>query len=66
MSLLKEAMEIKTNLESPELLEEGTVQQSLEQLREYEVQLQRITEQAKSYTEYHQCIRSIRTSKRHY
>jgi len=66
MSLLKEAMEIKTNLESPELLEEGTVQQSLEQLREYEVQLQRITEQAKCYTEYHQCIRSIRTSKRHY
>lgn len=65
-SLLKEAMEIKTDIESPGFLEEQTAQQSLEQFSEYEAQLKRLAEQAKSYMEYHQQFGSIRTSKRHY
>ena len=65
-SLLKEAMEIRTNIESPGFLEEQTAQQSLEQLSEYEAQLKRLIEQARSYVEYHQHFGSIRTSKRHY
>ena len=65
-SLLKEAMEIRTNIESPGFLEEQTAQQSLEQLSEYEAQLKRLIEQARSYVEYHQHFGSIHTSKRHY
>ena len=66
LALLKEAMEIKTNIESPGFFEEQTAQQSLEQLLEYEAQLKRLIEQARSYVEYHQHFGSIRTSKRHY